>query len=88
MENIIDIYDENGIKYTVEILDTFTVAGYEDKTYVVYTRNIEIDKDNVEVYVSILVKDGDNYRLETISDEEEWKAVSKAMEEEGFGDGE
>lgn len=87
MENIIDIYDLEGNKFKVEVLDVFTVDGYEDKNYVVYTRNVEVDKDNVEIYVSILEQNGDKYNFATIEDESEWEAVQAAMKEEGFLDG-
>ena len=84
MENIIDIYDEEGNKFKAEVLDIFSLDKYENKNYIVYTRNVAVDEDNIEVYVSILDKKDNEYHLATITDEEEWNDVQKAMEEEGF----
>lgn len=53
MENVINVFDENGVEHQIEVLDIFNVEGY-DNEYVLYTNNKEIDNDNVEAYVSIL----------------------------------
>lgn len=82
MNNIINVIDEDGNPFEVEVLDIFSVDGY-DKDYILYTRNREIDKDNIEVMVSILTQNDNRYYLQNIDDEEEWDKVQKALDEIG-----
>lgn len=81
MDNYIKVTGDNGVDYIVEVLDIFGVTNYPDKEYILYTRNNEVDNDNIEAFVSILKQENDNYYLLNIEDEEEWKQVSKAIEE-------
>lgn len=84
MDNVIKITDEFGKQFDVEVLDIFNVAGYEGKDYILYTRNEEVDANNIEVYVSILKQDDENhYSLLNIEDEQEWEVVQKAIDEMG-----
>ncbi|MBR2827882.1 MAG: DUF1292 domain-containing protein [Bacilli bacterium] len=83
MNNKIKIKDDNGKDYEVEVVDIFNVEGYNDKEYIAYTLGREVDQNNLEIYVSILKQDGDNYSLENIDDEEEWKYVQRAIDEMG-----
>lgn len=81
MDNFIIVTDRDGKESEVEVLDIFTVEGYEDKDYILYTENKEIDENNIEVFVSILKQDGDTFTLEAINDEKEWEEVQKAIDE-------
>ena len=81
MDNKVMICDLDGNTSEVEILDIFTVEGYEGKEYVLYTQNKEVGEDNVEVMVSILKQDGDKTNFEYIEDEAEWEAVQKVLGE-------
>ena len=81
MDNYIKITGDNGIDYIVEVIDVFEVSNYPGKEYILYTRGNEADNENIEAFVSILKQDNDNYYLLNIEDEEEWKIVSKAIEE-------
>ena len=83
MENEIRVVGPDGMESTVEILDIFQVEKYDGKDYVLQTQNKEIDNNNVEVFVSILKEDGENFSLLNIEDEEEWKDVQKALDEMG-----
>ncbi len=86
MENVINVYNADGQLEEIEILDIFNVEGY-DNDYVLYTKNIEVDNDNIEAYVSILQQNGeDNYSLINIDDEKEWKDVQEAINELGDQD--
>lgn len=76
--NIITVVDENGNSFKVEVLDIFNVEGY-DNDYVLYTKNIEVDPENIEAYVSILKNDNENYSLINIEDNNEWDIVHKAI---------
>ena len=80
--DVIKVFDDNGNVFEVEVLDIFEVEGY-DHEYIMYTRNKEIDEDNIEAFVSILRNDNDNYSLINIEDEEEWNVVQRAILEAG-----
>lgn len=79
----ITITNEDGTQEVVEVLDIFNVVGYEGKEYILYTKNKEVDADNIEVLVSILVQENENYKLLNIEDENEWNAVQNAINEMG-----
>lgn len=81
MNNIITVTTENGKKVKVEVIDIFQVAGYENKDYILYTQNVEVDKDNIKAYISILEEKDGNYTLKGIEDNKEWNDVQKALEE-------
>ena len=80
--NKIKVTNPENQTFEVEVLDIFTVTGYEDKDYILYSLGEEIDADNEQAYVSILKQEGDNYSLVEIHDEKEWETVQKAIQEE------
>ena len=81
MDNIIKVTTDDGKTLEVEVLEIFSVAGYEDKEYILYTQNKEVDSDNIKAYISILEQNEDNFNLLGITDENEWNEVQKAIEE-------
>ena len=81
MENVITVVTENGQKTQVEVIEIFQVEGYENKDYILYTQNIEVDDDNIKAYISILEENNGSYSLKGIEDDNEWTAVNKAIEE-------
>lgn len=83
MNNFIDVVTPEGEEKKAEVLDIFTVEGYEDKDYILYTFGKEVDENNIEVFVSVLRKDGDVFNLENIEDETEWEEVQQAIDEAG-----
>lgn len=83
MENLIKVINSNGEELEVEVLDIFTVDGYDDKEYILYTMNKEVDSNNVEVYVSTLERTDTGFNLNDITDELEWKVVQEAVDEMG-----
>ena len=79
----IRVIDEDNNEFEEEVIDIFEVVDYPGKEYILYTRGKEIDKDNIEVYVSI-IKEGENgFLLENISNDLEWQQVQKAINEMG-----
>ena len=82
MNNFITVYNQEGNIEEVEVIDIFNVEGY-DHEYILYTKNKEIDENNVEVYVSILEQKEDEFKLLNIEDETEWETVQKALDEMG-----
>ena len=83
MNNLITVTNPEGKKIEVEVLDIFTVVGYDDKDYIMYTTGRKIDENNIEVFISILRQEDDKYILENIADENEWEEVQKAIDEMG-----
>ena len=81
MDNIIKVTTDDGKTLEVEVLEIFSVAGYEDKEYILYTQNKEVDSDNIKAYISILEQNEENFNLLGITDENEWNEVQKAIEE-------
>ena len=81
MDNIITITTQDGKQTKVEVIDIFSVVGYEDKDYILYTQNIEVDKDNIKAYVSILEENNGIYTLKEIEDEKEFEDVQAALKE-------
>lgn len=82
--NMITITDEDNNTYEVEVLDIFSVVGYEGKEYILYTMNTEVDENNIKAYVSILEQNSENeYSLVKIEDEKELRAVEEAIKEVG-----
>lgn len=85
--NIINVTNEDGTTFPVEVLDIFNVAGYEGKDYILYTRGEAIDDLNEKVYVSILNNDSNNnYVFATIEDSNEWNAVEQAIQNNLVGE--
>lgn len=66
----------------VEVLDIFSVEGYEGKDYILYSLGEEIDAEHEQAYVSILKQENNNYSLAEITDEKEWEIVQKAIQED------
>ena len=81
MDNIISVTTENNQQIKIEVLDIFSVVGYENKDYILYTQNKEVDDDNIQAYISILENNDGNYSLAAITDDKEWIEVQKAIQE-------
>lgn len=81
MDNIITVTTENNEQVKIEVLDIFSVVGYENKDYILYTQNQEVDNDNIKAYISILENKDGNYSLTAITDDKEWIEVQKAVQE-------
>lgn len=81
MDNIITVIAENNQQIKIEVLDIFSVVGYENKDYILYTQNKEVDDDNIQAHISILENNDGNYSLVAITDDKEWIEVQKAIQE-------
>ena len=67
--------------YVIDTKNTEIKITYEDKEYIMYTQNKEVDEDNIKVFISILHKENDQYQLLGITDDQEWETVQKAINE-------
>lgn len=79
MENELVVSGENGIKYTIKVIDIFTVEGYPDKEYIAYTFEEPIDEENIKAYISILKETETDFALLGISDKEEFEVVKNSF---------
>lgn len=83
MDNKIKVTNDLGQSFEVEVLDIFSVVGYEGKDYILYTLGEEVNSEQEQVYVSVLEKQGeDKFSLLEISDPKEWEVVQQAIKEE------
>ncbi len=79
MENELIVSGENGIKYTIKVIDIFTVDEYPDKEYIVYTFEEPVDAEQIKAYISILKETETDFSLLGISDKDEWEIVLNAF---------
>lgn len=81
MDNKIKVTTESGQVLELEVLDIFSVAGYEGKDYILYTQGEETPNHDIKTYVSILENIDGNYSLKEITNPEELTLVHQAIEE-------
>jgi uncharacterized protein YrzB (UPF0473 family) len=75
---IIYIPDEDGNEEEFEVIMKFEVDGSEQKYMMVVPVNAEDDETD-EVYAFRYEEDGDDLKLYTIEDEEEWNMVEETF---------
>ena len=79
MKNKLTVISQNGEKIDAEVLLFFSLNS-TGKDYILYTFG-ETDAEQMEtIHASILEKDGDEYRLETMPDDD-WETVKEIMRE-------
>ena len=77
-EDIIEIVDENGEKFEVELVD---LINFEDSEYALLTP-IDKQEDEDDDYILMkVIQDGDDYSFETIDDNDEFERVSAYIDE-------
>lgn len=77
MDNKFKVIDENNNELEAEII---TVFDYKEKEYVIYS--IDKDEDNVDICVSLLEKDSNNYPIfKDITDSKEKKEIDRVVKE-------
>ena len=53
----------------------------DGKEYVIYTKNEVDENGNVTIYISNVVRAGENVTLETVSDDNEWTRIKSVLRE-------
>lgn len=77
MDNKFKVIDENNNELEAEII---TVFDYKEKEYVIYS--INKDEDNVDICVSLLEKDSNNYPVfKDITDSKEKEEIDRVVKE-------
>ena len=84
MENqekkMMSIVVEDGSIEEVEVIVAFEFKDTK-KEYVIYTKNEVDENGNVTIYISNVVKDGNNVSLSTVSDDGEWTRIKNVLRE-------
>ena len=70
----------DGTKEEVEVLLAFKFND-NNKEYVIYTKNEVDENGNVTIYISNVVKNGNNVSLSTVSDDGEWTRIKNVLRE-------
>lgn len=90
-EDLLELIDEDGNKVELEVLDVITLDNkeyalllppkhsHDDENHDCDEENCDCDDD--EVVVMRLKRDGEDYTLELIDDDEEFERVSAYIEE-------
>lgn len=81
MDNKLVVSGENGVEYTIKVIDIFYLDEYPDKEYIAYTFEEPIDEGHVKGYISILKESDTDFSLIGISDDKEWELVQKKFNE-------
>lgn len=76
---IIYIPDEEGNEEEFEVVMKFEMDGTEKKYMMVVPMDSEEDEDEDEVFAFRYEEEGDDLKLFTIEDEEEWKLVEETF---------
>jgi uncharacterized protein YrzB (UPF0473 family) len=68
----------DGSQDTVETLLTFKFND-NNKEYVIYTKNETDENGNITIYISNVIRNGENVTLTTVSDESEWARIKDVL---------
>lgn len=74
----LNILDENGVNKEIEVVSTFKLKS-NDKDYIVYTDNEVDEKDNVVIYTSEIVKNGESFELLNITDQKIIEEITEVL---------
>ena len=78
---IVELIDSSGNKTEVEVV-TYLVSQDKLKHYVVYTKGeVRGESNNHVIYISKLYKDNDIYKIEEITNDDEWKDVQLLLKQ-------
>lgn len=76
-KQLIETIDENGNVIKFELYDVVEVDGQE---YALLLDPEEVDKEDAEVVLMKLLKDGEDYVFESIDDDDEFNKVAEYVE--------
>lgn len=70
----------DGSKEEVEVLLAFKFND-NNKEYVIYTKNEVDENGNVTIYISNVLRNGNNVTLTTVADDNEWTRIKNVLRE-------
>lgn len=80
-KEIVELIDSSGNKTEVEVV-TYLVSQDKLKRYVVYTKGeVRGESNNHVIYISKLYKENDSYKVEEITNDDEWKDVQLLLKQ-------
>ncbi len=79
-KNIMVTTMQDGSKEEVEVLLAFKFND-NNKEYVIYTKNEVDENGNVTIYISNVIRNGDNVNLTTVADDNEWTRIKNVLRE-------
>ena len=80
-KEIVELIDSSGNKTEVEVV-TYLVSQDKLKRYVVYTKGeVRGDANNHVIYISKLYKENDVYKIEEITNNDEWSDVQRLLKQ-------
>ena len=79
-KNVMITTMQDGSKEEVEVLLAFKFND-NNKEYVIYTKNEVDENGNVTIYISNVIRNGDNVNLTTVSDDNEWTRIKNVLRE-------
>ena len=79
-KNIMITTNPDGTQEEVEVLLAFKFNDNGNE-YVIYTKNEVDENGNVTIYISNVVRNGDEVTLETVSDDNEWTRIKSVLRE-------
>ena len=82
MNSKLQVMDENNEMVEIQVIDFFQLEEY-DHEYILYTKNEEVDNDNIITYVSIIKQPSENeFYFERITDPEEERKLDELIQKE------
>ena len=78
-ENIV-IKNDDGTTVNVKLV-TYLIDKKNNYTYIVYSKGEKVDDSGEVIYVSRFIKEGDNFKLQDIADDQEWLVVQDLLKE-------
>ncbi len=79
-KNMMTITTKDGNKEEVEVLLAFKFND-NNKEYVIYTKNEVDENSNVTIYISNVIRNGENVSLTTVADDNEWTRIKNVLRE-------
>ncbi len=72
------IANQDGKEMEIKVI-TILKTPDDSKSFLIYT--FDDKADNVDIYASVIVEQEDSYVLDSITNEEDWKMIQKAIQE-------
>ena len=79
-KNVMITTNPDGTQEEVEVLLAFKFND-SGKEYVIYTKNEVDENGNVTIYISNVLRNGEETTLVTVSDDNEWTRIKNVLRE-------
>lgn len=79
-KKIMSIVLEDGSTEEVELLFAFEFNDTK-KEYAVYTKNEKDESGNITIYVSSVIRDGENVKFGSVETDDDWSKIKDVLRE-------